>query len=398
LVKIRNIKFLRKMDLQTLKLLLDITKRKQLFINLLKKFESFSKLENVEYKQFQTPEGPLPCILCRNDNFEKVNFLKVFIGAQHNEYNGLFGTLLFFEYLIDEEIPIEKILQSNQDLIFFPLMNPYGFLNPSRNNKSGYYLKNGTNLNRYWRRTFAPESPLSKDDSVGYPIPPHAKFVRSVIEKYWNNHSIKILLLDFHETSLFERYLGHLVNNLEEKSITYKFDHWLKEGILFNIIKLYDIPYYRTPLFYKCTPSADHSHINLSMKQIETVHEKLEDFYAKNKDKLSFYFCYSERSKPYCERLAKKVYHKLDDLLWDTYFPAISHRFHDHGCFVKMSDATSREHVYTMELESEKHFFNLHKEIEKSKINPHYYEKKIVKINTAEKLALESIKEMIELT
>jgi hypothetical protein len=386
------------MDLHTLKSLLNITQRNQLFIELLKKFEGFSKLENVDYKQFQTPEGPIPCILCRNDNFEKVNSLKVFIGAQHNEYNGLFGTLLFFQELIDGKISLEQILQPYQDLIFFPLMNPYGFLNPSSNNKSGYYLKNGTNLNRYWRRTFAPESPLSKDDSPGYPIPAHAKFVRSVLEKYWNNQKIKILLLDFHETSLFERHLEHLVNNLEEKSITYKFDHWLKEGLLLNIIKLYDISYYRTPLFYKCTPSADHSHINLSMKQIETVNEKLEDFHAKNKDKLSFYFCYSEKSKPYCERLAEIVYHKLEELLWDTYFPAISHRFHDHGCFVKMSDATSREQIYTMELESEKHFFNLKKEIEKSKINPHYFEKKLVKINTAEKLALESIKEMIKLT
>ncbi len=386
------------MELQTLKSLLNISQRKQLFINLLKKIESFSKLDNVEYKLFQTPEGSLPCIICRNDNFEKVKFLKVFIGAQHNEYNGLFGTLKFFEHLIDESIPIETILQANQDIIFFPLMNPYGFLNPSRNNKSGYYLKNGTNLNRYWRRTFAPESPLSKDDSLGYPLPAHAKFVKSVLKKYWNNQAIKILLLDFHETSLFERYQKDLINNLDEKSITYKFDHWLKEGILFNIIKLYEIPYYRKPLFYKCTPSADHSHINLSMKQLETVNEKLEDFYAKNKDKLSFFFCYSEKSKPYCKRLAKKVYKKLNDLLWDTYFPAVSHKFHDHGCFVKMSDASCREHIYTMELESEKHFFNLDKELEMSKRNPHYFEKKLLKINTAEKLALESIKEMIKLT
>ncbi|TXT57207.1 MAG: hypothetical protein BAJALOKI1v1_1840004 [Promethearchaeota archaeon] len=389
--------FLMNMKLQILQKLLDPSQREDLFHKLLKSFERFSALDNIKYMQFKTPEGDLPCIICRNNDISKTRSLKVFVCAQHNEYNGLFATLQFFENIIDGHLSLDTILDQQQDLIFFPLMNPYGFLHPSNQNKSGYYLKNGTNLNRYWRRAFAPESPLSKHDCMGYPLPAHTQFVRSTLKPYWDVPTIKIMLLDFHETSLFERFQMDLFQNLHEKSITFKFDHWLKEGILFNIIKLYNIPYYRKPLFYKCSPSADHSHIKLSMKQLDIVSEKLEEYYAKNKDKLSFYFCYSDKCKDYCQDMANKVYEKLKYLLWDTYFPAVSHRFHDHGCFVKMSDATSRENVYTMELESEKHFFNLHEEIQKSKEEPNYFENKLEKINTAEKLALESIKEMLKL-
>jgi hypothetical protein len=386
-----------KMEIERLKSLLDINNRSTLFYTLLKKFESFSQLENVEYKQFKTSEGDLPCILCRNEDFSNVKYLKVYVGAQHNEYNGLFGTIRYFEQILEGKIPLDMLLKPSQDVIFFPLMNPYGFLNPSKQNKSGYYLKNGTNLNRYWRRAFAPDSPLSEEDAIGYSLPDHVHIVQDVLEKYWENSDIKIMLLDFHETSLLERFQKDLVMNLQEKSITYKFDHWLKEGILFNIIKLNDIPYYRKPLFYKCNSAADHSHINLSMKQLEIVNEKVQNFYTNNINKLSFYFCYSDKSKGYCKLLARRVYEELKDHLWKTYFPAISHHFHDHGCFVKMSDATTRKNVYTMELESEKHFFNIFQEIKRSQRDPSYFDNKLEKINIAEKLSLESIKEMLKI-
>ena len=91
------------------------------------------------------------------------------------------------------------------------------------------------------------------------------------------------------------------------------------------------------------------------------------------------------------------MYNKLKEKLWETYFPGFDHYFYDHGCFVRMSDATTRPRVYSMELESQKHFFNIFEEIQKSKLDPNYFVKKLNLIDVSIELALESIKEMIEL-
>ncbi|MFX0106396.1 MAG: hypothetical protein ACFE75_13035, partial [Candidatus Hodarchaeota archaeon] len=211
-----------------------------------------------------------------------------------------------------------------------------------------------------------------------------------------DNKEIFIYILDFHETSLLERFPIELGTNL---NAFYKFDHWLKEGMVLNIIKLYSIPYYRKPLFFKCNPSADHTHLNLTHKQFEVFFEKLHDYMVKNqgKGKLPFYFCYSDKSRDYCLKLANKVYNHLKEKLWETYFPAFDHYFHDHGCLVRMSDATSRLRVYSMELESQKHFFNIFEEIKKSKSDPNYFKKKLNLIDVSIELALKAINEMIEL-
>ena len=95
--------------------------------------------------------------------------------------------------------------------------------------------------------------------------------------------------------------------------------------------------------------------------------------------------------------MANIVYDKLKNKLWETYFPAFDHSFINHGCFINMSDATTREKVISMELESQKQFFNIFDEIEKSKSNPNYFEKKLYLINLSVELAVETIKEMISL-
>jgi len=84
-------------------------------------------------------------------------------------------------------------------------------------------------------------------------------------------------------------------------------------------------------------------------------------------------------------------------MLWEIYEPSISHQHIYHGCIVLMNDATSRPNVYSMEIESHKHFFNIFEEIEKSKINPNYFEDKLRSINISLELVVESIKEMIKL-
>ncbi|MFX1259005.1 MAG: hypothetical protein ACFFAN_14195 [Promethearchaeota archaeon] len=382
------------MNLETLKCLLDLPKRQELYYNILDFLENLDELDYFVYEKFKISEEFIP-VLYIGDNFnlKKVKYVKIFVGAQHNEYNGLFGILEYLNLIKKQKISIKEILLKNQILIFFPLMNPYGFLNPSKLNKSGYYLKNGTNLNRFWRRTFAPEFNDLNDDYREYPIPEHAKIIKKILKKYWIEEDVTIYLLDFHETSLLEKFPLDLIQNL---SLYYKFDHFLKEVIIKNIIKIDNIKYYRKPLFFKCIASADHKHISLTIKQLETVHEKLTEYIAKNKDKLPFFFSYSDRSKKYCQRLAFNVYNKLKDKLWKTYYFALEH-FHDHGCFVKMADATTRKNFYSMELESEKQIFDLFEEIEKSKTNPNYFENKLNYINLSLELAVETIKEMTNL-
>ncbi len=196
---------------------------------------------------------------------------------------------------------------------------------------------------------------------------------------------------------MLQRDLIDLSKKLSKESITYKFDHWLKECIILNVLNLYNIPYYRKPLFTKCNSDANHTHINLSIKQLDTVYEKFLEYMSNNRSKLPFYFCYSDKSKDYCQRLSKIVYNKLKGKLWDTNFPAFDYSSQNHGCIVKISDTTFRDKVYSMELESQKHFFNIFKEIEKSKTEPDYFEKKLNLINLSLELVLETIKEMIKL-
>jgi hypothetical protein len=378
--------------------LLDLPNRGLLFEEILNKLKSFSKLDNIHYTDYDTAEGKIPVIIIAKSLIpEEIRYVKLFIGAQHNEYSGLFGIIEFLNKIEKSIVRIDEILINNQILIFAPLMNPYGFINPKKDNKSGYYLRNGTNLNRYWRKTFAPEYKSSEDEKNQYPIPEQVKILYSLLEKYWEKENIQIYILDFHETSLIKRFLADLSANLQKDLISYKFSHWLKEGIVYNIIKLYNIPNSRKPLFIKSTPNADHKHINLNLNQLESVIQSLQEFVVKNKEKLPFYFCYSNRSKEFCECLAHNVYNKLKDILWETYFPAFNHHFHDHGCFVNMNDVIKRNGVYSMELETQKHFFNIFNEIEKSKKDINYFENKIRKIKMSIQLVVESIKEILTL-
>ncbi|MFX1376662.1 MAG: hypothetical protein ACFFA0_12700 [Promethearchaeota archaeon] len=383
---------------EELKDLMDLQKREILFNNILIQLKNFSNLQDIHYYKFETSEGTIPIIkIAKSLNPEEIRYVKVFIGAQHNEYNGLFGIIEFLRMIEISTIQIDDLLENDQMLLFAPLMNPYGFLNPRKDNKSGYFLRNGTNLNRYWRKTFAPDYKTGVSDSNLDPIPEHATVLKRILEKYWNKDEISIYILDFHETSLFEKFTINLINNLYKNSITYKFSHWLEEGIIHNIIKLNNIKYTKKPLFYKCNSNASHSHINLTIKQLATVYQKLQEYVSANNKKLPFYFCYSNRSKEFCQLLAQNVYEKLKDILWETSFPAFYHNFNDHGCFVNMNDATERKQIYSMELETLKQFFNIFDEIEKVNADMNYYNKKVKIFDMSTQLVVESILQMLKL-
>lgn len=385
------------MDKGLLKEFLDLQNRDSLFVKILNILKNYSTKENISYFEFETFEGKIPIIIIgKSQSFEEVKFVKVFVGAQHNEYTGLLGIIEFLSRVEKSVISLDEI-SSSQLIIFAPFMNPYGFLNPTKENKSGYYLRNGTNLNRYWRRTFTPHFKRNEEDLIRNPIPEHSKIIYRLLDKYWGKEDIKIYILDFHETSLLKKFSAGLVTNLKKDSTSYKFSHWLEEGILTNIIKLYNIPHSKKPLFYRCESNIDHTHINLTIKQLDILYEKLQDYLFKNNGKLPFYYCYSNKSKVFCENLAKKVYNSLKDVLWETYLPAFNHNFINHGCLVNMNDKITRKGVYSMELESQKHFFNIFDEIDKSKADINYFQEKIKMINLGIKLVVESIIEMINL-
>ncbi|MFX0022382.1 MAG: hypothetical protein ACFE9S_08640 [Candidatus Hermodarchaeota archaeon] len=383
------------MNLETLKALLDISNREKLYKKILDELELINNFNFTSYETYGSSKNIIPVIkIANNSKLADYNHVKIFVGAQHNEYNGLFGILKFFKLIRESNLELSEVVRSDQILIFLPLLNPYGFRNPSNSNKSGYYLEDGTNLNRFWCKAFIPDY---NDENLNVTkLPEQVIIVKQILQKYWDKKTTNLYILDFHETSLLKRFPIELSTNLNP---FYKFDHWLKEGIILNIMKLYDIPYYRKPLFYKCSPSADHTHLNLTHKQFKSVFEKLLEYMSKNqgKGKLPFYFCYNDKSKNYCLKLANTVYDNLKERLWETYFPAFNHHFINHGCFVNMSNLTARPNVYSMELESQKHFFNIFEEIDESYMDPKYFEKKLNLINVSIELALEAIKVMINL-
>ncbi|MBN1800934.1 MAG: hypothetical protein JW891_05465 [Candidatus Lokiarchaeota archaeon] len=383
------------MNVSTLEKLLDTSKRKDLFDEILNKLQDLDGTNGFTCELHKISEGTIPVVYFnKQHNTNEVQSLKIFIGAQHNEYNGLFGILNVLDLLKNEEISHRPIINKRQILAFFPIMNPYGFLNPRKDNKSGYFLKNGSNLNRFWRRTFVPGFEGNEADLIDHPIPEHAILLKKLIKPYWDNEKIAIYIIDFHETSLLERFPKELSMNL---SPYYKFDHWLKESIVENVMRLYDIKSFREPLFFKCNNSADHNHLNLSFKQVEKVREKLFEFMAENRRKLPFYLVHSKKSKEPCTQLSIRVLEKLGNILWKTAIAVHDHEFHDHGCLVRMNDVAKRENLFCVELENQKQFFDLFEEKMKSTADSEYFQNKLETVNKTIELIKETIIETIRL-
>jgi len=127
------------MNLNALKSLLDIKERKNLYNEILDSLRELKVAKYFIYKEIETSEGIVPFVYVTKEfDINRINSVKVFVGAQHNEYNGLFGILEFLSLLKAQKLYISEILLDNQILIFAPLMNPYGFLNPSKENSCSH--------------------------------------------------------------------------------------------------------------------------------------------------------------------------------------------------------------------------------------------------------------------
>ena len=121
--------------------LLDLANRGVLFDKIMRELKYYGTLNNCQYLKFETSEGNIPIIIIGNpQNFEEVKCVKLFIGAQHNEYTGLFGIMEFLRRLNNSLIPMIEVVSNNQIVIFAPLMNPYGFINPTKEAGSKWVL------------------------------------------------------------------------------------------------------------------------------------------------------------------------------------------------------------------------------------------------------------------
>ena len=108
------------MKLETLKDLLNISKRQKLFEKILDFLEQLNNINDIVYEIFNISEGTIPIIyIGKNFDVDKVKYVKIFVGAQHNEYNGLFGILEFLKMVQNQNISVNEILKEDQILIFF---------------------------------------------------------------------------------------------------------------------------------------------------------------------------------------------------------------------------------------------------------------------------------------
>jgi len=379
-------------DANILKKILNPEDRNNLLEEIYEIFDNFNKNDLIELVFLEISDGKIPVLIINKP--KDLNQLKrvfIFVGSQHNEYSGLFGMISYLNELVStnnsEILPKDKI---NTMIILFPLMNPYGFLNPRPDNKSGYYLKNGDNLNRYWRKTFIPNFREKDEDNNPYIIPENALVFKNFIQKYWER-DLEICLIDFHETSLLRRFTEDMVKEL---NAFYKLEHYYKMWIVEYLIKREDLPR-REPLFMKPHKDLDHHHFNITINQGEQLRENLREVWKKNKYKLPFAYIYNYKSGDFCRLIARKVHSKLKEFMWDIRQPAFLHP-EDHGCFVCLGHSTRRPKTFTCELELDKQFFNLFEEIEKCKSSQVYFDKKIDNINKTIDIVKETMKTAVK--
>ena len=67
------------------------------------------------------------------------------------------------------------------------------------------FLKNGSNLNRYWGDVFAPGYLSEKDNFDDKPIPEHAISFRKLIEKYWSHALVDMVAIAYSAEGIIKK-------------------------------------------------------------------------------------------------------------------------------------------------------------------------------------------------
>jgi len=378
-------------DKEILNKLLSPDKRNDLLNEIYRRLESINESDFVELEYLNITDGKIPVLTVNKpQSLEQLKKVLILVGAQHNEYSGMYGQISYLTELVSSSNRrLFPLNQKQSMMIFFPLMNPYGFLNPKLDNKSGYYLENGHNLNRYWRKLFITNYIEKDEETDPYIMPDNALVFKNFLHDYWERE-IEIFLIDFHETSLFRRFSLDLVKNL---NAFYKLDHHHKMWIVEYLIKKEDIPK-REPFFVKPHSCINHHHFNITINQGEQLKENFIKAWDRNKDKLPFGYACNYKSGDICKVIAQKVQSNLRNIIWDIRKPTFIHP-EDHGCLVCMGHSTRRPNTYIFELELDKQLFNLFEENEKCKRDQNYFNKKIENINSTIDIVVETIKQAV---
>ncbi len=104
------------MEIETLVALLDITNRQKLLDKILEQLEDLDEITYVSFEKHEISEGTIPIIyIARSLEVVNVKSVKIFVGAQHNEFNGLFGILRFLTMVREREINVEDLLLEDED-------------------------------------------------------------------------------------------------------------------------------------------------------------------------------------------------------------------------------------------------------------------------------------------
>ena len=363
--------------------------RKELLEEIFGLFESYSSSNLINLEYLEISDGKIPVLTFNKpQNLTQIKRVLIFVASQHNEYSGLFGQIAYLQEISSENSELVP-KDPGTMMIFFPLMNPYGFLNPREDNKSGYYLNNGANLNRFWRKTFIPNYLEDEQEVASQQLPENCVVFKKYMEDYWDRE-IEIFLFDFHETSLFRRYSEDMAVNL---NAFYKFEHEYKMWIVQYLTRLEDLPK-REPLFVQPGQCIDHHHFNLNINQGEKLLGDFRKAWESNRDKIPFFYIYNSKSRDFCSSIAHRVQEELKDVMWDVRKPSNNH-LHNHGCFVCLGHSTTRPNTFTCELELDKQFFNLFEEIDKCNNDQSYFNKKLENINREIEIVKETIKQIV---
>lgn len=315
---------------------------------------------NLKYKEIQINEKDFIPVLFSEKKKPDGPLLTIF-SAQHNEFNGLFGVLKFLK---SDKIELLKrwMNKTKGGFVFFPILNPIGFLNPNKENKWGYYAtvdgkKIKINTNRFW------------DKTLGYNIyNKNARFIPIInrkigafllelrnIEQYPKS---QLIILDFHETSLVYRYRREMEVKLTPK---YQIDHWIKQWIIDSMLNYLNLPL-NTPL------------TNNICKKIRGALFRLNE----RMDRKSFYFiCHSSSNENLAHFIDDKVENTFNNKLINTNTRSFLRPYVKQGCFVCASE--SRPEISGMAFEMRKTLYDF-KEVSLNVYKSKTYRERIFKI------------------
>lgn len=333
--------------------ILDIEKRKRLFNKIVEGLISSEAKLNAKFVKINISRGEYFIPVLYSPKQKDGAPILTFIGAQHNEFSGLFGQMQFL--LSDSsQFLMEWKERTKGGFCFVPLFNVDGFFRPKKHNKWGYFSRlnnnnptsgNYINLNRYWNEVFS--NYLSN-----VPVEHHefGKFL-SGIGGLGEGRQGPLYIIDFHETSLVYRYIEELALRFDND---YRVDHWIKKWIIDS-----------TSDYIK----ANNPHFN-PFDEMQNFKEVIKSLFKERMDKSFYVIEYAESTEKMAREIDKMIYPVYKNKLIYSSNRCLLQPYPIKGSII----ASSRQFpwVFALEFEFRKLIYDLKKEQELVKKNPDY--------------------------